>query len=775
MKKQVNIRIYGIVQGVGFRPFVSRLASQLRLCGTVCNKGSFVEIVAQGGEEELRQFLTRLQTDAPPRALIMKQSVSQQPQTEMFEEFSIIASTPRAGDVFVSPDLAVCPTCRRELYDPTNRRYLHPFINCTDCGPRLTILKQLPYDRERTTMSGFAMCPACAAEYETVGDRRYDAQPVCCPSCGPQVYVMGEPDVRGAQAIHRARAVLRSGGIVAVKGIGGFHLCCDAGNRQAVELLRARKQRRTRPFAVMTGSLAAAEQICELTQEARSLLDSPQKPIVLCKKRMTDAAKRLCDMETVAPKQPTLGVMLPYAPLQLLLFDDPSDPVQTPFPQVLVMTSGNCGGAPICQNDAQAAEQLLPLCELILSHDREILMRADDSVVDLTGAKPQFIRRSRGYAPLPVAVSAPLKGQVLAVGGELKNTFCIGKDAYFYLSPHVGDLSDVRAETALEETSRRLSELLEAKPAVAACDLHPDYHSSHYAQSLGLPVVCVQHHYAHVLSCMAENDALDGRVLGVAFDGTGYGTDGSVWGGEFLLCDTQGFQRRGSLMPFVQSGGDAAAREGWRIAVSLLLRMYDSARAAQLAQTLGLCSAQNVQVLAAAQAAGIGTVTSTSAGRLFDAASALLGIEKKSTYEGEAAQALQNAAQRLIPRDAARQEEALLRLRETADGFVLEDTRLWERLIQERLAGGGTDASAYLFHEALAAGVEQGCLWSRARDGVNTVALTGGCFCNRLLTQLVKTRLERQGFRVLTHSLVPANDGGLALGQAVAAMCGQHT
>ena len=811
--KQLKIRVFGIVQGVGFRPFVSRLAAAGGLRGTVCNKGSYVEILAQGESSALMRFQKDLKALAPERSVILKMDVTEQ-TPESFSDFQIIESKKRSGDIFVSPDIAICPTCKTELYDKNNRRFGHPFINCTACGPRLTILKQMPYDRARTTMSEFAMCPDCAAEYETMGDRRYDAQPVCCPDCGPQVYLVDEPSVQGHDAIRRTRDVIRAGGITAIKGIGGFHLCCDAGNEAAVALLRRRKNRPAKPFAVMARDLEVAKRICEINDVQAELLDSPQKPIVICKKRGADDEKKQDPMQhvieyvseslrqtqvapEVAPDNPTLGVMLPYAPLQLLLFDDPTDTVTEPFPDVLVMTSGNRGGAPICRNDAEVKEQLADLCDIILSNDREILIRADDSVVEASAGEPFMIRRSRGYAPLPVAVSQDWQGQVLAVGGELKNTFCIGKDSFFYPSPYVGDLSDLRSERALSETVTRMLELFEAKPQAVACDLHPDYRTSAYAKTLGLPVVEVQHHYAHILSCMAENDVLSEKVIGIAFDGTGYGTDGTVWGGEFLIADINGFERAGSLAPFTQTGGDAAAREGWRIAVSMLLDRYGKQEAKALALQLGLCDAATVELLAAAQMAGMGCVTSTSAGRLFDAVSALLGIRRESTFEGEAAMALQYAAEAgaeagtfLLPREApfatlcrgddlfaARKGHISMNQEISGDAGAANDTFITleyevflERLLQGRLAGEPVEIFAYQFHAALADGIKAVCETIRMRTGLSTVALSGGCFCNRLLLQLTKERLEKTGFRVLTHHFIPANDGGIALGQAVYTM-----
>lgn len=777
--KLIKIRVYGIVQGVGFRPFVSRLATACGLRGSVCNKGSYVEILVQGDATALIQFQKDLKALAPERSVILKIDVTEQPP-EHFDDFQIIESKKRSGDIFVSPDIAICPTCKTELFDKNNRRYLHPFINCTACGPRLTILKQMPYDRARTTMSGFPMCAQCAAEYETSGDRRYDAQPVCCHDCGPQVYLIEDQKVQGEEAIRRARTVIREGGIVAVKGIGGFHLCCDAGNETAVKLLRERKSRPQKPFAVMAKDLDTAQRICEIDATQAELLDSPQKPILICKKRLPRDTNKEPEgelvTEAVAPDNPTLGVMLPYAPLQLLLFDDPLDDCKEQFPKVLVMTSGNRGGAPICRNDAEVVEQLAGLCDCMLSNDRAILIRADDSVLEASAGEAYMVRRSRGYAPLPTAVSVDWQGQVLAVGGELKNTFCIGKDSFFYPSPYVGDLSDLRCEQALDETVSRMLELFETKPAVVACDLHPDYRSAAYAKTLGLPVIPVQHHYAHVLSCMAEHDALAERVIGVVFDGTGYGPDGTVWGGELLLADVNGSVRAGSLRPFTQTGGDAAAREGWRIAVSLILEKYGNAQAKPLAERLGLCEAGAVEMLAAMQRTGFQCVTSTSAGRLFDAVSALLGIRQASTFEGEAAMALQYAAEAyLMEREracaSAEQETGIQIVRSASDAaLTLDYEPLLEQIISGRLEGVPVNELAYRFHVALADGVADGCAELGRQYGLHTVALSGGCFCNRLLLRLTEERLQKTGLRVLTHRKIPANDGGIALGQAVYAM-----
>ena len=756
-----QVRVYGIVQGVGFRPTVSRHALETGVRGTVCNKGPYVEIYAQGDEAAVAAFLTALETRPPRRAAILKLDVKDAPDAPAYPDFSIIESEKTGGEIFISPDIAICEDCRRELYDPTDRRYLHPFINCTCCGPRLTILDALPYDRERTSMKDFPMCPACAVEYADPATRRYDAQPVCCNDCGPEVYLL-DSDLRGRDAITRTRQIIAAGGIAAIKGIGGFHLCCDATNPRAVALLRQRKRRPTKPFAVMVRDLDTARRECAVGPAAADILTGHQKPILLLQKRPEG---RICP-ET-APNNPKLGLMLPYAPIQLLLFDY-DDGVE--MPDCLVMTSGNESGAPICRDDQEAQQELGDLCEAILSHDRLIRIRADDSVMDLFEEKPYMIRRSRGYAPLPYLLSAGLQARVLAVGGELKNAFCLGGHDLFYPSPYVGDLEDLRTVEALKETIGRFQTLLEFQPEVVACDLHPGYLSTMIAQDLGLPLVRVQHHYAHIVSCMAENDCSE-PVLGLSFDGTGYGTDGTIWGGEVLLADYHGFTRLGHIAPFPQAGGDLAAKEGWRVAVTLLETTSGSREAAlDLARRLDLCPEDQAGVILSMARQTINTVTSTSAGRLFDAVSAVLGLCLTNTFEGEAATALQFAAQ-ACPNDQ-RPGRVFLNPAECLSGegpFVLATDRLFWSIVQGRLAEEDPRVLAYRFHLGLAELAAAACIRGRAETGVNTAALSGGVFQNLLLLELTNARLESLGFRVLRHSLIPPNDGGLALGQAVAA------
>lgn len=752
--KTEMIRVYGIVQGVGFRPFVSREASDLGLCGTVANKGSYVEIHAQGSEKAVEDLKKALESRPPERSVIMEM-ISAHLDEPPFDSFEIIDSEKEKGDIFVSPDIAVCEKCKGELFDKTNRRYLHPFINCTQCGPRLTIMDSMPYDRERTTMADFPMCKDCEEEYTDPATRRYDAQPVCCNKCGPEVYIIGS-EKKGAQAITAAREAVMAGKIIAVKGIGGFHLCCDAKNEGAVKRLRELKNRPAKPLAVMLKDISAARRECNFGEVQEKLLTGWQKPIVLLDKKTNGS---LC--ESVAPDNPTVGVMLPYAPLHLLLFDYDDGVEMT---DSLVMTSGNVRGAPICRNDEDALSEIAGFCDLILSHNRRILIRSDDTVMDTFEGKPYIIRRSRGYAPLPVMTSCSDKGQTLAIGGELKNTFCIRKGSLYYLSSYVGDMADIRTVKALEESVKRMCELLEATPQNVVCDMHPKYNTVAFAEGLDLPLKKVQHHYAHILSCMAENDYSE-KVIGVSYDGTGFGTDGTIWGGEILLCDRTGFERMGSIKPFMQVGGDLSSKEGWRIATMIAGSAYGES-GGEICEKLGICTAKEYKLLSIMAEKKVNAVSSTSAGRLFDAASAVLGIRRSSTFEGEASMALQFAAEK-FSREPFGIYEPMEKLTAEKEGRIMLCTQaLVKRLCDGVQNGEDKNRLAYEFHSLLADMTVQACKIISERTGIKVCALSGGVFQNKLLLKMVKCRLEKMGLRVLIHSLVPANDGGIALGQA---------
>lgn len=801
---RVCIRVFGIVQGVGFRPTVKRHADACDIAGSVSNKGPYVEIFAEGSEECVHSFINQIQGQPPKRAVILKLDVENvesgedgihkvESETDSKEKFQIIESEKEEGEIFVSPDIAICPECKKELYDKNDRRYLHPFINCTCCGPRLTILDSMPYDRVRTSMGEFPMCEKCEYEYTHAETRRFDAQPVCCNDCGPEVYLLGRKE-RGADAIRYTRKVISEGGIVAVKGIGGFHLCCDAAKEETVARLRQRKKRPMKPFAVMMKDLDVVRRECETEPHLEEILDGHQKPIILLPKK---EGGTLC--ESVAPDNPKIGVMLPYAPVQLLLFDYQDE---TKVSDCLVMTSANTSGAPICRDDEDALNELSGLCDVILSHDRKIRLRADDTVMDFYRGEPYMIRRSRGYAPLPFMMGNEFKGQVLAVGGELKNAFCIGKNQLFYPSPYIGDMGDVRTVKALKESVKRMEELLETKPQIVACDMHPSYNTRAAAEEMGLPVFLVQHHYAHILSCMAENEwTTEKKVIGVSFDGTGYGTDGTIWGGEILLADYDSFTRWGCIEPFAQTGGDVSAKEGWRIAVSLLGKIYGKENALLIIETLGLCEPKLAKLQFTMEERGINTVQSTSAGRLFDAVSAILDIRKSSTFEGEASTSLQFAAEKWL--DAQKKKIAgsedfaesgiitdygeLKSISDVAQKSVVEKNNsinrnikadlyylptlsLVKEVAERKLAGENSNQLALHFHRRLAGMIVSACEKAREETGINTVALSGGVYQNKLLLDYSVTMLEERGFHVLRHHLLPPNDGGISLGQAVAAM-----
>ena len=855
----VRFRVYGIVQGVGFRPTVDRHAQTAGIRGSVCNKGPYVEIFAQGTAAQIKSFETLLNEHPPRRAAILKIDEKPVEDAAVFESFSIIESEKTSGEIYISPDIAICEECEQEMYDPRNRRYLHPFINCTCCGPRMTILDALPYDRERTSMKMFPMCKPCAEEYYGPWSRRYDAQPVCCNDCGPQVYLLpvkkgqdrtgdrkdfektDQPvkttrggvraQIIGRDAITAARRTILEGGIVAVKGIGGFHLCCDATSEQAVQKLRDRKRRPAKPFAVMMKDEKTVRRECLFNEEQHQILTGHQKPILLLDKRKTGSIltddqagaggkKPFADpsdiaaegkdpllAEAIAPGNPKVGVMLPYAPLQHLLFtyDD-----GLKMPDCLVMTSGNVSGAPICRDDQDALSELSAFCDCILSHDRLIRIRADDSVMDFHRGEPYMIRRSRGYAPLPMLLTGDMNGCVLAVGGELKNTFCIASGNLFYLSPYVGDLEDLRTVRALQETIGRMETLLEVTPQAVVCDLHPKYNATTVAEEIAesrkIPILRIQHHYAHVLSCMAENDRTE-PVIGVSFDGTGYGTDGTIWGGEILTADYHDFTREYSIAPFTQIGGDSAPRQGWRIAASMIWDYCKSSRSAadsngkseavpqqqerdpsnspdpagqyfSIMESLEICDLQNAKVQRMMAEKKMQAVTSTSAGRLFDSVSAMLGIRRESTYEGEASIELEFAAERYAEKLAAGtiqgQEDELMdirsRLQPDHGSSHLPTDLLFAQLLERRLKGQDPEKLAWYFHLFLAELAVQACVRIRQEKGIETVALTGGCYQNRLLLTLTEDLLRERDFEVLIHHLVPPNDGGIALGQAAAAM-----
>ena len=762
-----HIELSGIVQGVGFRPFVRNLAVGHGLSGWVRNTSAGVEIEAEGPSSVLEEFVSELVSRAPPRAQIDQVAVRGCPVNGK-RPFSILESRARPEAFqLISPDIATCEECLSELFDPDDRRYLYPFTNCTNCGPRFTIIRDIPYDRPKTTMGVFRMCPACRSEYEDPTDRRFHAQPNACPSCGPHVWLVGGKET-GAdgprkawpsdpEVIRSAGRALREGAILALKGLGGFQLACDAANDTAVTRLRERKRRPHKPFAVMMAGLDEVERHCRVTPEEKELLCSPACPIVLLRRRDDSS---LCP--ALAPSHRDLGVMLPYTPLHHLLLREAGRP--------LVMTSGNLSEEPIAKDNEEALRRLASLADLFLLHDRDIYARYDDSVwfVPVPGA-PQPVRRARGYAPSALRVSFPL-GRILACGAELKNTFCLTRAPYAFVSQHIGDMENQETLDHFEETVEIYERLFRAKPAVVACDMHPDCLSTRYArrraEENGLPLVSVQHHHAHIASCMADNDwcAEDGPVLGVALDGTGYGSDGAIWGGEFLIAEYRGFRRYGHLPYLPLPGGEAAIRKPYRTALGWLQ--------ASLGETpelpfLGSVSQEEIGVVSQMVARGLNTPLTSSCGRLFDAVSALLGVCGRSTYEGHAAVAVEMEAGEVSHGPGGEGYPFSIEARGEAIVPCLDP--LLRAIVDDVKGGRPAGEISAAFHITVARMVVEMCEKMRKETSLNAVALSGGCFQNRLLLRLTAGPLREKGFEVLMHRRVPCNDGGLALGQAVVA------
>jgi len=771
-----HIHVTGVVQGVGFRPFVYGLATRLDLHGWVCNTSAGVEIQVEGPENNVTSFLEALSSDPPPLARIDRVSVVDIPLGG-FTSFDIRNSTAIEGAFQpISPDVAICADCERELFDPDDHRYLYPFINCTNCGPRFTIIKDLPYDRPATTMADFPMCDYCRKEYEDPLNRRFHAQPVACPDCGPSVqlrYSMMIDDKLSSIDLHLpailiTRRLLREGRIIAVKGLGGFHLACDATNKNAVEELRRRKGRAGKPFAVMMSNLETAQRYCEVNEVERELLTGREKPIVLLDKKSGSVIP-----DEIAPRMDTLGVMLPYTPLHHLLLNQ-IDPnlANEPVPPVLVMTSGNFSEEPIATDNQDAMERLTPLADAFLLHEREIHVRCDDSVVRVESNKSKvqgrdtsplqsstvYLRRSRGFAPYPVQLPLDVK-PILAVGGELKNTFCLTRERYAFLSHHIGDMENAEVYESFEQGLEHLSRLFCIEPELIAYDMHPGYYTTKYAEKItDVLHIPVQHHHAHIAACMADNGLDDRKVIGISFDGTGYGSDGKIWGGEVLLASYADFERVAHLEYLPLPGGDAATRNPWRIVIGY-------------AEALGLgiddlpflksINDEAIDIIRQQVQKKLNAPETSSMGRLFDAVAALTGIRSEVTYEAQAAMELEVLSKPALnganpyPFDL---EGEIIRLGELLK-HVIEDVRKNESV-------GMIGAR---FHNTICKmGVE---ISKRVRKetGIREVALSGGVWQNQILLDLTRAALLKEDFVVYTHQLTPANDGGLALGQAVVA------
>ena len=746
-RSRVRVRVEGIVQGVGFRPFVYAVAIRLGLAGFVGNDAQGVFAEVEGDPSAIERFVRSLREDAPPLAVV--EQIVAEPIEPNGDEGFRIAESDVTGErqALISPESSTCQDCLRELWDPADRRYRYPFINCTNCGPRFTIVTDVPYDRPFTTMAGFAMCAECAAEYRDPGDRRFHAQPLCCPACGPALRLVDrDGQVMGAEPIDAAARLIEAGGVVAVKGLGGFHLAADAMSERAVRTLRSRKHREDKPFAVMVADVEEARRLCRLDVAEERLLQSERRPIVLL--RRLDESR---PAPSVAPGTRSLGLMLPYTPLHELLVRE--------LPAPLVLTSGNVSDEPIAYRDDDAIHRLSAIADAFLTHDRQIHMRTDDSVVRAFRDDGMILRRSRGYAPQPVSLPWGSPRTVLACGAELKSTFCLAKGRHAFVSHHIGDLENYETLRSFIDGIEHFRRLFDIDPQLVAHDLHPEYLSTKHALAMdGVDLIEVQHHHAHVASCLADNGER-GPVIGVAFDGLGMGTDGTLWGGEFLVADLEGFERAGHLEPIPMPGGTAAIVEPWRMAAA-----YIAEESTVEASRLGVVrrNEERWSGVTALARAGVNSPRTSSAGRLFDAVSAILGVRDSVNYEGQAAIELEQRA------DPDQRGHYRARL-EGSEPIRVQGTDLVRAVIDDMTMGIDVGTIAGRFHDGVARSIVDVSLAIRAARGLTTVALSGGVFQNMLLLERTVTSLDAEGFRVLVHRKVPPNDGGISLGQAAIA------
>ncbi|HRZ14255.1 MAG TPA: carbamoyltransferase HypF [Candidatus Omnitrophota bacterium] len=763
MIKAARIQIAGMVQGVGFRPFVHRLSQRFGLTGSVRNTSAGVEITAEGSPSALTAFYSGLRNELPPLARIFRSSMRTIPARGR-RGFRILESIrTQTPATLISPDIGICPACLKEIFDPRNRRYLYPFTNCTDCGPRFSIIAALPYDRSRTTMRAFRMCPACRREYGDIKNRRYHAQPNACGDCGPQVELLvrraaGTRTIaRGNNAVSRTIKLLKQGRLVAIKGVGGFHIGCNAFDRSAVTTLRRNKHRPAKPFALMVADIRQAEKLCRISPLERRILTGPERPIVLLNKRSPD--DKLCAL--LAPDNNYLGIMLAYAPLHYLLFA-PELSAQRPL-ECLVMTSANIADEPIEIDNQQACRRLGKICDTFLVHDRPIYNRSDDSIVQVMDDKPVILRRGRGYSPFPFVLDYPSR-EIFACGAELKNTFCLAKNRLAFLSQYIGDLSSLETLRFYTESFKRLSGLFSIRPKLVAHDMHPDYLSTRFALQLrqkhpALKTVAIQHHQAHVASVIAEH-RIGAAVIGVCFDGTGYGTDGRIWGGEFFCGTLKKMERTAHLEYVAMPGGDQAAREPFRMAISYLHRCFG-----ENSRTLDIPFAKKFRhlfepILAAGR---MHPILTSSAGRLFDAVSALIGACETISYEAQAAVRLQRLAERSSTAKAY--PFAVF----PAEDAIISALPAFREMVEDIRCGIKPAVIAAGFHNGLARAVLETCKRLRTAARCRRVCLSGGVFQNRLFLEKVIFLLKKNDFLVYYNELVPTNDGAIALGQAVLA------
>jgi hydrogenase maturation protein HypF len=758
MLRRLSIEVSGIVQGVGFRPHVYRLAKQMHLVGSVNNNSRGVRIEVQGEEVNAEDFVRHLKAEPPPLAQIVDIKVSDIPPRKQIG-FHIVRSVRlEAPTALISPDIAVCEECLRELFDPQDRRYRYPFINCTNCGPRFTIVADIPYDRVKTSMAGFAMCERCQKEYDDPEDRRFHAQPNACPECGPRLFFCGPDGTEiSGDPISLAVDALKRGKIVAIKGLGGFHLAVDATNDRAVKKLRERKHRFEKPLALMVANVKAAKAIARVSEEEASQLLSPRRPIVLCRKK-EDAHISA----SVSPDNDFFGMMLPYSPLHALLFEE----TDLDF---LVMTSANLSEEPICFRNGECLDRMAGVADYVLAHNRDILGRCDDSVVKMFERFPLFLRRSRGFAPEPILLNQ--RGPcVLAVGGHQKNAVCLTRDNFAFLSQHVGDLENLDTLRAFEEAIGRMQKLFEIFPQYIIHDAHPDYLSTRWAREQRIPAFGVQHHYAHILSVMAES-GIEDTVIGIALDGAGYGLDGHIWGGEVLVCSPEKFDRFAHLEYIPMPGAEQAVKQPWRMALSHLLHSLDNGT--EVAHRLFREKEKHIGVVAEMCRKKINSPLTSSCGRLFDAVAALIGLKDTVSYEGQAAIMLEALAAKC--RGSARVDIGRFEFVEENEIIRIDARRVIQRIAEHALNREAASLIARAFHEALIALFARVAQRAYEKTGLTTVVLSGGCFQNGILLCGLSQRLKNSGFTVGVNRKVPVNDGGLALGQAYWGLCNAAT
>ncbi len=771
--KTYKILISGIVQGVGFRPFIHNIAHQNKISGSVLNNSSHVEIIAQANKNSLTKFISLIREKAPPLAKIKNISVTEIESDSTYNTFEIKQSRSlKERNIFISPDQALCQDCLEELLDPENRRYLYPYINCTNCGPRYTIISDLPYDRDSTTMKDFSMCPECSAEYKNPANRRFHAQPDACFNCGPitelidnsgKLIRQGQDSESTTKIFLTIAELLAAGKILGIKGIGGFHIVCDASNEKAVQELRKRKTRPHKPFAIMLPQVKDIRNFVHLSPSEEASITGSARPIVLLqKKEHSGFGANIAD--SVAPNNRHLGIMLPYTPVHHLLFHFLSSP--------LVMTSANISDEPIIIDNTRAINDLKEVCDYFVTGNRGILIACDDSVLQIRGADQFIIRRSRGFVPDTINLEQPVAAQILALGAEQKNTICFVKDSSAVLSHHLGDLKTFDSFNAFKSAIRHFYKLYRIKPDVLAFDLHPEYLSSRFAQEIPeefdflkkAETIPIQHHHAHAVSCMSEN-RIEGKTIAVVLDGSGYGPDGTIWGGEILLADSTSFKRAAYLSPVPLPGGESAIKHPWKMAISYLYAVYGKNWKSVIPAAFCNISEKDLDLVIYQIQNNLNSPVTTSCGRLFDAVAALCGVGMDISYEGQAAIEFEN----LIDFNYNSESGYTINIIKSKDKYIIDTHPMIIKIINELRSSLKIGIIAYKMHQGLAAGLADLCKTIADTSSIKNVLLSGGCFMNKILTKFLKNFLERNGLIVYTHKSVPCNDGGISLGQTIIA------